>query len=61
MGGGTFDISLVTSHDGILKVVATNGNTHLGGEDFNQRVMEYFIKLFEEKTGKDVRKDNRAV
>ncbi|CAF5137146.1 unnamed protein product, partial [Rotaria magnacalcarata] len=39
----------------------TNGDTHLGGEDFDQRVMEHFIKLFKKKTGKDVRKDNRAV
>jgi len=61
LGGGTFDVSLLKTDDDILKIVATDGNTHLGGEDFNQRVMEYFIKLFEEKTGKDVRTDNRAV
>merc|ERR1712126_624771 len=48
LGGGTFD------------VVATNGDTHLGGEDFDQRVMEYFMKLHKKKTGKDFRKDNRA-
>lgn len=42
-------------------MVATNGDTHLGGEDFDQRVMEHFIKLYKKKTGKDVRKDNRAV
>uniref|UniRef100_A0A3Q3GWE3 78 kDa glucose-regulated protein n=1 Tax=Labrus bergylta TaxID=56723 RepID=A0A3Q3GWE3_9LABR len=47
LGGGTFDVSL--------------GDTHLGGEDFDQRVMEHFIKLYKKKTGKDVRKDNRAV
>ncbi|CAF4761852.1 unnamed protein product, partial [Rotaria magnacalcarata] len=41
--------------------VATNGDTHLGGEDFDQRVMEHFIKLFKKKTGKDVRKDHRAI
>jgi len=41
--------------------VATNGDTHLGGEDFDQRVMDYFIKLYKKKKGKDVRKDNRAV
>uniref|UniRef100_A0A3Q3G551 Heat shock protein 5 n=1 Tax=Labrus bergylta TaxID=56723 RepID=A0A3Q3G551_9LABR len=40
---------------------ATSGDTHLGGEDFDQRVMEHFIKLYKKKTGKDVRKDNRAV
>jgi heat shock protein 5 len=42
-------------------VLATNGDTHLGGEDFDQRVMEYFIKLYKKKTGKDIRKDHRAV
>lgn len=41
--------------------MATNGDTHLGGEDFDQRVMEYFIKLYKKKTGKDIRKDHRAV
>lgn len=45
----------------MFEVVATNGDTHLGGEDFDQRVMEHFIKLYKKKTGKDVRKDNRAV
>lgn len=42
-------------------MLSTNGDTHLGGEDFDQRVMEYFIKLYKKKTGKDLRKDNRAV
>ena len=41
--------------------MATNGDTHLGGEDFDQRVMDHFIKLFKKKTGKDLRKDDRAV
>merc|ERR1712079_234723 len=44
-----------------MGVVATNGDTHLGGEDFDQRVMEHFIKLYKKKKGKDLRKDNRAV
>uniref|UniRef100_A0A8C4ZUD2 78 kDa glucose-regulated protein n=1 Tax=Gadus morhua TaxID=8049 RepID=A0A8C4ZUD2_GADMO len=61
LGGGTFDVSLLTIDNGVFEVVATNGDTHLGGEDFDQRVMEYFIKLYKKKTGKDVRKDNRAV
>jgi heat shock protein 5 len=61
LGGGTFDVSLLTIDNGVFEVVATNGDTHLGGEDFDQRVMEHFIKLFKKKTGKDVRKDNRAV
>ena len=45
----------------LLQVVATNGDTHLGGEDFDQRVMEHFIKLYKKKKGKDLRKDVRAV
>lgn len=42
-------------------MVSTNGDTHLGGEDFDQRVMDHFIKLYKKKKGKDIRKDNRAV
>jgi len=61
LGGGTFDVSLLTIDNGVFEVVATSGDTHLGGEDFDQRVMEHFIKLFKKKTGKDIRKDNRAV
>ena len=61
LGGGTFDVSLLTIDNGVFEVLATNGDTHLGGEDFDQRTMEYFIKLIKKKTGKDLRKDNRAV
>jgi len=61
LGGGTFDVSLLTIDNGVFEVIATNGDTHLGGEDFDQRVMDYFIKLYKKKKGKDVRKDNRAV
>ena len=61
LGGGTFDVSLLTIDNGVFEVVSTNGDTHLGGEDFDQRVMEYFIKLYKKKKGKDIRKDNRAV
>ena len=61
LGGGTFDVSLLTIADGVFEVVATNGDTHLGGEDFDQRVMDHFVKLFKKKTGKDLRKDDRAV
>jgi heat shock protein 5 len=60
LGGGTFDVSLLTIDNGVFEVLATNGDTHLGGEDFDQRVMEYFIKLYKKKTGKDLRKDHRA-
>ena len=61
LGGGTFDVSLLTIDNGVFEVVATNGDTHLGGEDFDNRVMEHFIKLFKKKSGKDIRKDHRAV
>ncbi|KAL3123802.1 hypothetical protein niasHT_010015 [Heterodera trifolii] len=61
LGGGTFDVSLLTIDNGVFEVLATNGDTHLGGEDFDQRTIEYFIKLIKKKTGKDLRKDNRAV
>jgi len=61
LGGGTFDVSLLTIDNGVFEVVATNGDTHLGGEDFDQRVMEHFIKLYKKKKGKDLRKDTRAV
>lgn len=61
LGGGTFDVSLLTIDNGVFEVIATNGDTHLGGEDFDQRVMEHFIKLYKKKKGKDIRKDNRAV
>uniref|UniRef100_A0A4D5R9U0 Heat shock 70 kDa protein cognate 3 n=1 Tax=Scolopendra viridis TaxID=118503 RepID=A0A4D5R9U0_SCOVI len=61
LGGGTFDVSLLTIDNGVFEVVATNGDTHLGGEDFDQRVMEHFIKLYKKKKGKDIRSDNRAV
>ena len=61
LGGGTFDVTLLTIDQGVFEVLSTNGDTHLGGEDFDQRVMEHFIKLYKKKTGKDVTKDNRAV
>merc|ERR1711966_70347 len=58
LGGGTFDVSLLTIDNGVFEVVATNGDTHLGGEDFDQRVMQHFIKVFEKK---DMSKDKRAM
>ncbi|XP_072043743.1 LOW QUALITY PROTEIN: endoplasmic reticulum chaperone BiP-like [Amphiura filiformis] len=61
LGGGTFDVSLMTINNGIFKVRAIDGDTHLGGEDFDHRIMDYFIKLFKTKTGHDIRKDNRAI
>lgn len=61
LGGGTFDVTLLTIDNGVFEVLATNGNTHLGGEDFDQRVMAYFMKMFKRKHSKDMSKDKRAV
>merc|ERR1711957_944331 len=61
LGGGTFDVSLLTIDNGVFEVVATNGDTHLGGEDFDQRVMQHLIKIFQKKHSKDMTKDKRAV
>jgi len=61
LGGGTFDVTLLTIDNGVFEVMATNGNTHLGGEDFDQRTMQYFLKLFKKKSGKDMSKDKRAL
>merc|ERR1712019_313244 len=61
LGGGTFDVSLLTIDNGVIEVVATNGDTHLGGEDFDQRVMQHFIKIFNKKHSKDMSKDERSL
>lgn len=61
LGGGTFDVSLLTIDGEIFEVEATSGDTHLGGEDFDQRVLQYFIKLIKKKYNKDISKDNRAI
>ncbi|GFH06793.1 luminal binding protein Bip1, partial [Haematococcus lacustris] len=61
LGGGTFDVSILTIDNGVFEVISTNGDTHLGGEDFDQNVMQYFIKLIKKKYGKDVSKDARAL
>jgi heat shock protein 5 len=61
LGGGTFDVSVLTIDNGVFEVIATNGDTHLGGEDFDQRVMEYFLKSWKKKTGKDAAHDKRAI
>jgi len=61
LGGGTFDVSLLTIDNGVFEVVATAGDTHLGGEDFDQRLTEHFCKIFKKKNaGMDIRKDPRA-
>merc|ERR1712160_98609 len=60
LGGGTFDVTVLTIDNGVFEVVATNGGTHLGGEDFDQRVMEYVMKIFKRKHKKDMSKDKRS-
>merc|ERR1712166_1430377 len=61
LGGGTFDVSLLTIDNGVFEVVATNGDTHLGGEGFDQRVMQHFIKIFNKKHNVDMSKDSRSL
>ncbi|KAI8916629.1 heat shock protein 70 family [Powellomyces hirtus] len=61
LGGGTFDVSLLTIEDGVFEVLATSGDTHLGGEDFDNRVIDHFTKLWKKKTGKDCTKDLKAM
>lgn len=61
LGGGTFDVSLLTIDNGVFEVAATAGDTHLGGEDFDQRLSEHFVKIFKKKTGKDIQSDPRAM
>merc|ERR1719313_2465937 len=61
LGGGTFDVTLLTIDSGVFEVLATNGDTHLGGEDFDQRVMQYFIKMMKKKSDVDISKDKRAL
>lgn len=61
LGGGTFDVTLLTIDNGVFEVLATNGDTHLGGEDFDQRLIEYFINLWKRKYQTDMSKDKRAL
>lgn len=61
LGGGTFDVSLLTIDNGVFEVVATSGDTHLGGSDFDQSLIAHFSKIFKEKTGEDLTKDHKAL
>jgi heat shock protein 5 len=61
LGGGTFDVSILSIDEGIFEVLATNGDTHLGGEDFDQRIMDHFIKEVQKKHKVDVKSDKRAL
>eukprot|EP00529_Nitzschia_sp_RCC80_P017163 CAMPEP_0113513498 /NCGR_PEP_ID=MMETSP0014_2-20120614/39903_1 /TAXON_ID=2857 /ORGANISM="Nitzschia sp." /LENGTH=655 /DNA_ID=CAMNT_0000409923 /DNA_START=10 /DNA_END=1977 /DNA_ORIENTATION=+ /assembly_acc=CAM_ASM_000159 len=61
LGGGTFDVSLLTIEDGIFEVKATAGDTHLGGEDFDNRMVDYFLQDFKRRHKKDMSQNNRAL
>lgn len=61
LGGGTFDVSLLTVEDGIFEVRATSGDTHLGGQDFDSRIVEWMIEEFKKKTKIDIRSNPRAL
>merc|ERR1711863_45759 len=61
LGGGTFDVSILTIEDGIFEVKSTAGDTHLGGEDFDNRMVDHFIKEFQRKHKKDISQNKRAV
>jgi len=61
LGGGTFDVSILSIEDGIFEVKSTAGDTHLGGEDFDNRLVEHFIKEFQRKHKKDIGQNKRAI
>jgi len=61
LGGGTFDVSLLTIDDGVFEVKATAGDTHLGGEDFDNKIVEHCCAAFLKETGIDIRKNARAM
>ena len=60
LGGGTFDVSILDIGDGVFEVLATNGNTRLGGDDFDQRIIDYVADQFQKENGIDLRKDRAA-
>jgi molecular chaperone DnaK len=61
LGGGTFDISILDIGDGVFEVKATNGDTFLGGEDFDKRIMDYLADEFKKQQGIDLRNDRLAL
>ena len=61
LGGGTFDVSILEIGDGVFEVLATNGNTRLGGDDFDQRIMDYVVDQFKKDNGIDLSKDPAAM
>jgi len=61
LGGGTFDVSVLELGDGVFEVKSTNGDTHLGGEDFDNRIVDHFLEEFKKREGIDLKKDNAAL
>ena len=61
LGGGTFDVSILTIEDGIFEVKSTAGDTHLGGEDFDNRMVNHFVQEFKRKYKKDMSTNKRAL
>lgn len=61
LGGGTFDVSILDIGDGVFEVLATNGNTHLGGDDFDERIINYLVDEFKKSNGIDLRTDKMAM
>ncbi|KAG0032130.1 ATPase with role in protein import into the ER [Podila clonocystis] len=61
LGGGTFDVSLLSIDDGVFEVLSTSGDTHLGGEDFDQRVIDHFVKTYKKKNSKDITTDLKTM
>ena len=61
LGGGTFDVSLLNIEDGFFEVLATNGDTHLGGEDFDNRIIEHFVKLIAQKHKRNIANNQQAL
>ena len=60
LGGGTFDVSIIEMGDGVTEVLATNGDTHLGGDDFDQRIIDWLADNFQKENGIDLRQDKMA-
>ena len=60
LGGGTFDVSIIEMGDGVTEVLATNGDTHLGGDDFDERIINWMADAFQTENGIDLRKDKMA-
>merc|ERR1712022_77459 len=61
LGGGTFDVSILEVGDAVFEVLATSGDTHLGGDDFDEKIVQWLIKEFKDQEGIDLTQDNQAL